>query len=831
MLENDRKTVNDRIENLEKRVEQQDNELICLKSTLADLLRRFNQIESSSRSNSSVSSSSHVITPAQSSTKTPSTTSSNLKSSKQNTRASQDKPLNQSTINRLTKASSSTDLKISNTNASVKESKPTSTVSADKSTSKKPAASKEQAVKDKETSLQYNNDANSVKLYLRGRPVTLYLPDALNAEDKKYDFDAKIKATKEQLKLEWVYGYRGKDCRSNLYQLATGEIIYFIAATVVLYNPEEHTQRHYREHTDDVKSLCIHPDGVTIATGQVAGHDANEGKPHIRIWDSVNLNTLKIIGLNANINDTFQNGLCCLSFSKADSGQYLCAVDDGGEKVLSVWNWHNATKISSIKCYGDLVLAAEFHPTEKNLIVTCGKQHVFFWHLDGSNLNKKAGIFESPFKIDKPKYILCVAFLPTGEVLTGDSEGNILFWNHKDGKISKVIKDAHEGSVFSILVLANNLSSSNVSMLTGGGKDGKIIEWSNEFKKSGRQLQIPEVNGTCRFISQGKGNLFLIGTTKNSILQGNFDVNLNCIMTGHVEELWGLAVNPREATFLTCGNDRNLFYWDLLTHSLLWSLQLDGQEQGTSYGAHSAHFHPTLNVVAIGFTKNKWSVYDLNERKSIFLQIEGTEQIECIQYSPNGNYLAVGSRDNSIYVYTVSEDATKYSRIGRCQGHSSFITHLDWSKDSEYIMSNSGDHEVLYWHGPTCKQVTHAQQIRNIEWASNNCTLSPNTFGIWASIDTESQSPSSNKQISISLDGTDINSSCVSNSKLFLATGDDFGRLNLYAYPCNTSKCEKRSYHGHSSHVTNVRFVNNDTRLISVGGNDMSIFEWSLINE
>lgn len=35
------------------------------------------------------------------------------------------------------------------------------------------------------------------------------------------------------------------------------------------------------------------------------------------------------------------------------------------------------------------------------------------------------------------------------------------------------------------------------------------------------------------------------------------------------------------------------------------------------------------------------------------------------------------------------------------QGHSSFITHLDWSKDGNFIMSNSGDYEILYceWQG------------------------------------------------------------------------------------------------------------------------------------
>lgn len=51
----------------------------------------------------------------------------------------------------------------------------------------------------------------------------------------------------------YSYGYRGRDCRSNLHLLPTGEMVYFVAAVVVLYNVEEQSQRHYLGHTDDVK--------------------------------------------------------------------------------------------------------------------------------------------------------------------------------------------------------------------------------------------------------------------------------------------------------------------------------------------------------------------------------------------------------------------------------------------------------------------------------------------------------------------------------------------------------------------------------------------------
>jgi microtubule-associated protein-like 1/2 len=113
--------------------------------------------------------------------------------------------------------------------------------------------------------------------------------------------------------------------------------------------------------------------------------------------------------------------------------------------------------------------------------------------------------------------------------------------------------------------------------------------------------------------------------------------------------------------------------------------------------------------------------------------VEGTEQIECIQYSPNGQYLACGSRDNSIYIYAVTDQGYKYSRIGRCYGHSSFITHIDWSVDSEFLMSNSGDYELLVWQAATCKQVTQVPQIRELTFHTNNCTISFNTLGMTSS--------------------------------------------------------------------------------------------------
>lgn len=59
-------------------------------------------------------------------------------------------------------------------------------------------------------------------------------------------------APESQLRLQWVYGYRGHQCRNNLYYTSTGEVVYFVAGVGVVHNAPEGKQRFFLEHTDDI---------------------------------------------------------------------------------------------------------------------------------------------------------------------------------------------------------------------------------------------------------------------------------------------------------------------------------------------------------------------------------------------------------------------------------------------------------------------------------------------------------------------------------------------------------------------------------------------------
>lgn len=679
----------------------------------------------------------------------------------------------------------------------------------------------------------YNIDGMSVKVFLRGRPITMYIPSCIKNHD-----DQKPELPSEKLQLEWVYGCRGRDARCNLRMLQSGEVIYFTACVIVICDVNRGTQRHFLRHTDCVRCLAVHPDGVRVASGQTAGVD-KDGKPMVFIWDSSSLQILHQIGLGF-----FERGVGCLAFSTQDCGLYLGVVDDCNDHVLSIWDTVKGNKIAETKCTNEPVLCIAFNPVDCSYIVTVGKSHIHFWSWSGASLTKKQGIFG---KYKKPRYVQCVLLDRTGDVLTGDSEGQILTWARSAADtrtLGKGAKDtyqisrhtrAHDGSVSSMTALRGGY------VLSSGGKDRRLVLWSETLSQL-KEYEISEQYGAVRSIAEGIDGELLVGTTKNALLKGSLEQGFTPIIQGHTDELWGLATHPFQNIFLTCGHDKQLCMWNGNEHTLNWTCVLE--DPGLC-----ADFHPNGREICVGLSTGKWLVLDLQCGKILSVHSDGNEQLSVVRYSPDGNFLAVGSHDNVIYMYStgqkdqkdysrdssieekyssqeegetpegegdyfVYERTQQYTRYGKCVGHSSFITHLDWSKDGNYIMSNSGDYEILYWDiTGGCKLLRNRYKNKDREWATYTCVLGYHVFGVWPE----------------GSDGTDINSLARSHGMTMISVADDFCKVHLFRYPCNKPKAPSHVYTGHGSHVTNVRFTHNDSHLISLGGKDASIFQWRVV--
>lgn len=80
--------------------------------------------------------------------------------------------------------------------------------------------------------------------------------------------------------------------------------------------------------------------------------------------------------------------------------------------------------------------------------------------------------------------MLSLAFNELGEILTGDSNGNLMIWPKGMNRPSRTLHNAHDGGVFSICTMKDG------TYLTGGGKDKRIVEWDRNLNRTGREAKV-----------------------------------------------------------------------------------------------------------------------------------------------------------------------------------------------------------------------------------------------------------------------------------------------------------------------------------------------------
>ncbi len=97
----------------------------------------------------------------------------------------------------------------------------------------------------------------------------------------------------QDLELDHIHGYRGFDCRDNLFYLADNEsIVYPAAGAGVVHHIRQGTQKFYTKHTDDIISMAVYNGGKNVnivASGQIGEN------PTIHVWDAQSRRTLSVL--------------------------------------------------------------------------------------------------------------------------------------------------------------------------------------------------------------------------------------------------------------------------------------------------------------------------------------------------------------------------------------------------------------------------------------------------------------------------------------------------------------------------------------------------------
>jgi microtubule-associated protein-like 6 len=626
-----------------------------------------------------------------------------------------------------------------------------------------------------------------------------------------------------RLNLEFVHGYRAIDCKNNLFyasrDCAEDGMVFHAAAVGIVMSPDRE-QRFFLDHGDDITCLAIRDDGSAVATGEV-GKD-----PRVHVWHPRSMAPI------VTLSGVHKRGILALTFTSSGGRLISVGMDDHHSVAvhdISAASLGKRGLIFSCKGNKGKTLDLCCSPFDSGAFVIAGVKHIDFWNFEKqadsvASAASKRGTFGST----APATVICAGYTSQSIVACGMDTGMVGLFRGTSLE-TKTALQAHKGPVYVLKVTKQGIVT--------GGKDGKVILFSSElagkvWEMDIRKAAVAPVNPSIRGLDVLKdGSRILLGTAGSEIYDLHWGKQSDPpntsgavpLLQAHCKgELWGLAISPCGKEAMTAGDDHSLRLWCLLNRSQKLLLDLRGAARACGYSPDGRQIavgmggqgknDPMAGVVRVyarSVDENSGSVsltalHELRDAK---------QWISQIKYSPDGRSLAVGSHDNRIYLYGVGLQPKLRARFSK---HSSYITHLDWSKDGAHLQSCSGSYELLYCTSGSGKHITSATSMRDVIWDGWTCTLGWPVQGIWPSF----------------ADGTDINAASRNFKGDVIATADDSGKVKLFRYPSVRTNSEFLEFSGHSSHVTQCMWAPpRDEWLISTGGNDRCIFMWSYSRE
>ena len=310
-----------------------------------------------------------------------------------------------------------------------------------------------------------------------------------------------------------------------------------------------------------------------------------------------------------------------------------------------------------------------------------------------------------------------------------------------------------------------------------------------------------------KFIAMDSGTRhyhLYVGTTKGCVADITFSVSpestevnieMETLVQGHGSEITGLSATNNH--FITCSLDKTIIYWDGLKHQAKWLESVRSPLTCVTLSHDGSKF-------AAGSSDGYLYYTDIEERSLVRIKVVDNESITTLTFNNTDTTLAIATQNTILYCDNLEAlpDNLNYVTL---EGHVSHVSHLDFATDGIHLRSNAIDLELLYWNNT--EQITDTDQIDELEFESQNVTLTFETLGIWPQ----------------KADGTDINSCTRYKDTLFV--GDDFGRVRIYKYPVIQGEAESVELLGHADHVKHVQPMV-DGQIVSSGGREVSLLQW-----
>ncbi|MBN3906665.1 MAG: NACHT domain-containing protein [Nostoc sp. NMS1] len=542
-----------------------------------------------------------------------------------------------------------------------------------------------------------------------------------------------------------------------------------------------------------ITSVVFSPDGCCLATSDTNGE--------IYIWDANN-------GKQLFSCKEHNSWVWSVAFSPVHPVLASC----GQDHTIKLWDTTTGKYLKTLYGHTSIVIALAFSPDGQFLASASDDRTVKIWDMTTAECVQTLEGHD--------KCVWSVAFHPTGKTLATAGEDNtIKLWNLETGYCVQTLK-GHQHWVKAIAF------SPEGQRLVSGSFDQTVKLWD---LRTGVWMCVMTLLGHTGFVTS-----VAFSPKKDQVASSSYDqtVKIWDIHTGkcldtlkkHTNRIWSIAFHPQGHLIASGGDDHAARVWEVSTGQCTKTIQ---GHRNAIYGiAHSCQ----QNLLASGHEDQTIKLWDVNLNASQQLKhglqpfrvLYGhSNRVFCVAFSPNGQFLASGSADRTIKLWS--------PHTGKCQntlhGHGSWVWAVAFSPDNNLLASASHDHTIKIWdvHSGECWQTLqgHPGSVLAIAFNQDGKTLfSSGHEKIVKRWDVETGKCLNTWEA----DSNRVWAIAVSPDGQYIATAGDEQIVKLW--DIHTGTCH-RIFQGHTGQIVCILFTADGSRMIS-GSSDRTIKIWDM---
>lgn len=439
-------------------------------------------------------------------------------------------------------------------------------------------------------------------------------------------------------------------------------------------------------HQDIVWAIAFNPDSTLLVSGS---------RDHtVKLWNWQTGVCLKTI-------DEYAKRVNCVNIIA--QGKILVSASD---QMIYFWDLITGSCLQSLKGHTATIIRSSVSPDETLLASSSFDHTIRIWDLSTGNCLK---ILDQHTDL-----IRAIAFHPDGKfLLSGSDDQTMRLWDLDSGNCV-VTRFGQFNAVNDIAI------SPDGAYLVNTNDDETISIWDlnrGEYRQSLR-------GNTKRVWSVAispDGKTLVGASSDRTIKMWDFETD-TCIRTlPQPSSVFGVAISPDGTRMVSSGSDLLVLLWDFQTGKCLHELQK--QEQISESCAVQLSNH----LVAAS-TQTQIHLWDSHTGKQLHTLSGHTGSIWAIEISPDEQWLATGSFDQTVKIWDTQTGALRLT----LQGHCDRVRAIAINPNGTIIASAGDDAEIRLWNASTgaCQKIFkgHQNKIRGLQFHPNGQLIVSGSF-------------------------------------------------------------------------------------------------------